>query len=205
MRLRSEITISAPRDRAWRALGDVETLSGATEVDRGGSPVQWVGSLRALDVDEDAGVATLRMHSREAHGPGLAIGTVEGRVTDAAGGSCIVLEGDVRLTGERGSPKEAQAAGDRLLATLAQQLEQRIIEPEATRAPAAADAPAPPRPQAPSVPPAAGVPVVSSGSVPRLLRTLGPPAAAAAVVIAVGALLGRAPQRRHRARLIVRR
>jgi hypothetical protein len=203
MRLRSEITIPAPRDRAWQVLGNVGSLTGSAEVDLHGEAVEWVANLRQLDVDEDAGLVTLRLHSREARGPGLAVGTLEGRVSEAGGSSVLVLEGDVRVSGGLAA---AQAAGDLLLADIARRLEQRILEPGGSHAAQPAERGGAPEPQPPSVPlGAVAVPAAPSGPALDLLRRVGPAAAAAAAVVVAAALLGRSPQRRRRGRLGVRR
>lgn len=147
MKLRNEFTVAAPLERTWETLLDVPrvaaALPGAT-IEPGGAdgdhrgrmkvrigPVtaEYAGTARLDEVDEDARAATF--HVQGTGGQGTAAATIVNRLEPAGGGTRVVVETDLRVTGRaagfgRGLMEDVAAA---TLAEFAKRLEQQILEP----------------------------------------------------------------------------
>ena len=117
MKLRNEVVVPAPLEQAWPLLLDVprmmRALPGAT-VERDGAegvyrgslkvrlgPVamEYQGSARLEDVDEDEHVASFHVEGRERRGHGGATATITNRLVPAEGGTRLVVETDLSVTG----------------------------------------------------------------------------------------------------------
>jgi carbon monoxide dehydrogenase subunit G len=147
MRLASELRVSTPLERTWRALLEVprvaRSMPGATiepdPVDGGyrGSmkvklgPVQteYSGVARLQDVDEDEHIASFRVQGREAHGQGSAQATITIRAQAAGEGTRLQVETDLQISGRQAQLgqgiMEEVAAG--VLREFASRLEQAIV------------------------------------------------------------------------------
>ncbi|HVC87273.1 MAG TPA: SRPBCC family protein [Gaiellaceae bacterium] len=146
MKLRNEFIVAAPLERTWIALLDVprvaSALPGAT-IEPGGNgehrgrmkvkigPVtaEYAGTARLEDVDEDAHVASFYVQGSGEQGAAAA--TITNRVEEVEGGTRVVVETDLRVTGRaaafgRGLLEDVSA---RLLAEFARRLEAEILEP----------------------------------------------------------------------------
>lgn len=158
MILRNEFVVAAPLEQTWQTLLDVprvaSALPGAT-IEPGGNgdyrgsmrlkigPVtaEYAGTARLVDVDEDAHVASF--HVQGSGGQGTAAATITNRVEEAEGGTRVIVETDLRVTGRaaafgRGLLEDVSA---RMLAEFARRLEAEILAPAGPRVPAAVSAP----------------------------------------------------------------
>ena len=158
MILRNEFVVAAPLEQTWQTLLDVprvaSALPGAT-IEPGGNgdyrgsmrlkigPVtaEYAGTARLVDVDEDAHVASF--HVQGSGGQGTAAATITNRVEEAEGGTRVIVETDLRVTGRaaafgRGLLEDVSA---RMLAEFARRLEAEILAPAGPRVTAAVSAP----------------------------------------------------------------
>jgi carbon monoxide dehydrogenase subunit G len=117
MKLTNEITVPAPLERTWSLLLDVprvvRALPGATvepdgaegvyrgalKVRLGPVAMEYEGTARLEDVDEDEHVATFRVEGRERRGHGGATATIVNRLVPVENGTRLVVETDLSVTG----------------------------------------------------------------------------------------------------------
>jgi len=182
MKLRNEFVVAAPLEQTWRTLLDVprvvSALPGAT-IEPGGDagayhgrltvkagPVtaRYEGTARVDEVDEDAHVASFYVQG--AGGQGSAAATITNRLKQVDGGTRVIVETDLRVTGRaasfgRGLMEEVSA---RMLAEFARRLQDEITSPRAA-IPAGAEEPEPQF----DLGAAAWEPVVRRYAVPALL------------------------------------
>jgi uncharacterized protein len=186
VKLRNEFVVAAPLEQTWQALLDVPRVASAlpgASVGHGAGggdfpgrlrlkigPVvaDYTGLARLLDVDEDAHVASFDVQG--SGGQGTAAATITSRVTEADGGTRVVVETDLRVTGRaaafgRGLLEDVSA---RMLDDFARRLESEILSP-AGGASASSDAPTPAREEPLDVGAAAWEPLVRRYAVPALL------------------------------------
>ncbi|NUR77906.1 MAG: SRPBCC family protein [Thermoleophilia bacterium] len=147
MKLRNEFVVAAPLEQTWRTLLDVprvaSALPGAT-IEPGGDagayrgrlslkigPVtaQYEGTARIEEVDEDAHVASFYVQG--AGGQGSAAATITNRLEQTDGGTRVVVETDLRITGRaasfgRGLMEEVAA---RMVKEFADRLQAEITAP----------------------------------------------------------------------------
>lgn len=119
MKLRNEFDVGAPPERTWATLLEVprvaRALPGATidpepeggawrgtmKIKLGPVTTEYVGSARVQDVDEDDRVASYRVEGREIRGQGSAAATITTRLSDQGGGTHVVVETDMQVTGRQ--------------------------------------------------------------------------------------------------------
>jgi carbon monoxide dehydrogenase subunit G len=210
----TEINVSAPADRVWEELSDLEALAailpgsqlkpvdgdsilqGALRPELGGSAVDCIGTLRPVDVDHDTRSASCQFRVREANGPGFATGTLRGRVSGDNGSVRVALALDGRLAAPGMDETVARDEADKLLAALASGLERSLTE-RASR-PAKAKEPAKPA----AAPAAAATERPSTAVAPTPARSGPPPAVVAGLfAMILGLLIGRRRGRSSRRRL----
>ncbi len=159
MRLRNEFEVGVPVDRTWATLLDVPRVAralpgatidpraeggawrGAMKVKLGPVTTEYAGTARVQDADEDERVASYRVEGREARGQGSAAATITARVAPADGGTRVVVETELQVTGRQaqlGHGLLEEVAGA-ILGDFAGRLE-RELRGEATAADAGADA-----------------------------------------------------------------
>lgn len=148
MKLNNEFTVSAPLDRTWATLLDVERVGsclpgaqmdpadetgvyrGRMKMKLGPMAVAYEGTARLIDVDEDAHVSVMDVKGREAKGQGTAAATIRNRLAEAPEGTRVMVETDLQVTGRQaqfGRGIMEDVAG-RMLGQFAKQLEQLINE-----------------------------------------------------------------------------
>ncbi len=210
MRLETEFTVSAPADRVWAELLDIEqlgaclpgaamapvngdeTLQGTLTPTIGASPLDLVATMRPVDVDEDGHSTSCSLHVREAGGPGFASGLLRARVDGSNGASRVSMTLDGRLAASEISEDRVRGEAERLLGELAENLKTSLSERASRAAPAAAAAPASPRTpaaRAPEAPP-------SAPSAPSLPAPLAGAGAAGLLALLLALLFGRRARRR---------
>jgi uncharacterized protein len=119
MKLRNEFVVALPVERTWETLLDVprvaRALPGATmepegeggawrgsmKVKLGPVTTEYAGTARIQDADEDDRVASYRVEGREARGQGSAAATITTRLAAADGGTRVVVETDMQVTGRQ--------------------------------------------------------------------------------------------------------
>jgi carbon monoxide dehydrogenase subunit G len=119
MKLRNEFEVGVPVEQTWGTLLDVprvaRALPGATiepeaeggayrgrmKVKLGPVVTEYSGTARVQDADEDDRVASFRVEGREARGQGSAAATITTRLTSAGGGTRVVVETDLQVTGRQ--------------------------------------------------------------------------------------------------------
>jgi uncharacterized protein len=119
MKLRNEFEVGVPLERTWNTLLDIarvaRALPGATiEQDaeggawRGGMKVklgpvttEYTGTARVQDADADGRVVSFRVEGREVRGQGSAAATITARLGQADGGTRVVVETDMQVTGRQ--------------------------------------------------------------------------------------------------------
>jgi carbon monoxide dehydrogenase subunit G len=119
MKLRNEFEVGVPVERTWATLLDVprvaRALPGATidaeseggawrgtmTIKLGPVTTEYAGSARMQDVDEDEHVAGYRVEGREIRGQGSATATITTRLAGRDGGTHVVVETDMQITGRQ--------------------------------------------------------------------------------------------------------
>lgn len=117
MKLRNEVLVPAPLEQTWPLLLDVPRMvralpgatvepdgaegvyRGALKVRLGPVAMEYEGTARLQDVDEDEHVATFRIEGRERRGHGGATATITNRLVPVEGGTRLVVETDLSVTG----------------------------------------------------------------------------------------------------------
>lgn len=176
MKLQNEFTVAAPLERTWDLLLDIQRvaqcLPGATiepaddgvyhgkmKMRLGPMTLDYKGAARLAEVDDDDHVATIDVKGKEARGQGTASATIRNRVEPADGGTRVVVETDLNITGRpaqfgRGIMEDVAS---RMLGDFAKRLEQELQEePQA--------APAQEAPQPVAGTRAAAAPVTPAGT-----------------------------------------
>lgn len=146
MILTNEFTVGADAETVWRQLLDMEgvasclpgatieaadadgSYNGSMKVRIGPMTVDYRGSATFAEVDEDARTATISLRAREAKGQGTAMATIRNRVEEADGGTRVVAETDLRVTGPQAQFGRGvmEDVGGRVLADFADRLERKI-------------------------------------------------------------------------------
>jgi carbon monoxide dehydrogenase subunit G len=119
MKLRNEFAVDAPIERTWQTLLDVPRVAralpgatierdgvagawrGAMKVKLGPVTTEYTGTARVQDVDEDDRVASYRVEGRELRGQGSAAATITTRLRPQDGGTHVVVETDMQVTGRQ--------------------------------------------------------------------------------------------------------
>ena len=191
MILETDFTVPATPDRVWNALLDLDalgaclpgaslsrvdgdsTLQGAVRPQVNGSELPCIGTLRAVDADEDGRSASAALHVHQVGGPGFATALLRGKVAEADGGSRVAVSLDGRVAAPGVSEDASRPEAERLLGELAARLESSLAE-RATQAEAApaAPAPAPSERRGPPVHPAAALGAVGAAGAVALAAAL---------------------------------
>jgi carbon monoxide dehydrogenase subunit G len=214
MILETDFTVPATPDRVWNALLDLDalgaclpgaslsrvdgdsTLQGAVRPQVNGSELPCIGTLRAVDADEDGRSASAALHVHQVGGPGFATALLRGKVAEADGGSRVAVSLDGRVAAPGVSEDASRPEAERLLGELAARLESSLAE-RATQAEAAPAAPAAPIASPDRSPLAAPAPAPSERRGPPVhpAAALGAVGAAGAVALAAALLRGKRTRR----------
>lgn len=171
MKLENSFSVAAPIDQTWQTLLDIERVAtclpgakiepgdedgvfqGAMKIKLGPMTVDYRGTARLQDVDEDTHTASIAVSAREAKGQGTAAAVIENRLESQNGDTKVVAITDLKITGRqaqfgRGIMEDVATT---MMGEFAKRLEQEIKTGEAPKpASAPADAsdprsePAPP-------------------------------------------------------------
>jgi carbon monoxide dehydrogenase subunit G len=160
MRLENEFLVSAPLEQTWLTLLDIERvatcLPGATVqpadadgVFRGGMKmklgpvtVDYQGTARMLDLDEDEHVATMEARAKETRGQGTASATITNRLTRDGDRTRVTVQTDLNVTGRQAQFGRGimQDVAERMLGEFAVRLEREILSGSASKSAAPAGA-----------------------------------------------------------------
>jgi len=147
MKLRNEFSIAAPVDSTWQILLDIQRvaacLPGATiepadgegvyrgqmKIRLGPMTVDYKGTAKLADVDEDDRVATIDVKGKETRGQGSASATIRNSVEPAGDGTKVLVETDLNITGRpaqfgRGIMEDVAA---KMLGDFAKRLETELL------------------------------------------------------------------------------
>jgi uncharacterized protein len=144
VRFSNELSVGMPVDAVWDVLLDVERvagyLPGAMAAPVGSEPgtyrgemrvklgpvvVRYGGTLRIQDADEAARVAVLAIEAAEVGGQGTARATITNRLRPANGGTLVLVETELDVTGRQAQLGHAimGRVADRMLADFARRFE----------------------------------------------------------------------------------
>lgn len=150
MRLENSFTVAAPLDRTWRTLLDIERVAtclpgakiepggqdgvyrGAMKMKLGPMTVDYRGTARLQDVDEDTHTASITVQGREAKGQGTAAAVISNHLEAQNGVTKVVAVTDLNVTGRQaqfGRGIMEDVAGT-MMSQFAQRLEQELQKPE---------------------------------------------------------------------------
>jgi uncharacterized protein len=178
MKLRNEFVVAAPLEQTWQTLLDVPRVAsalpgasveqtgdgayrGTMRVKIGPVTAEYAGTASLEDVDEDARVATFRVQG--SGNQGTAAATITNRVEAVDGGTRVVVETDLKVTGRAAAFGRGlmEDVSERMLAEFARRLEAEILSPAGPR-------PSPAEPEALDVGAAAWEPLVRRYALPVL-------------------------------------
>jgi uncharacterized protein len=182
MKLEQSFDVSAPIDRVWKALIDVEhvapclpgaavtgrnedgTYNGTFSIKIGPTTAAYAGKLEMKEIDEEAHEATMHAQGNDKRGQGGANATIVSKVVEEQPGETRVdVATDYHITGRLarfGRGGMIEDISERLLREFAQRLQASLADEPAVQdkppeapVPPSTEAAAPPPPEAP-VPPA---------------------------------------------------
>jgi type V secretory pathway adhesin AidA len=133
-----------------------EIYTGEVTFGSNGSSAQVLGTLRPVDVDEDAHATSVRLQGRLLSAPALGDGILRARLEPAGDHTRVTLSADVRVTGATGAHADVERGGRAALDGFAAGLERHLQE-----TPAPARTPAPERETAPTPAPSTPEPAAT--------------------------------------------
>ena len=225
MLLTNEFVVAADIERVWAHLLDMQnvaacvpgakveevvppdTYKGTIRLKIGPLTVQYRGQATLVEVDEAHHQAVIQMKAREARGQGSAVATVRNRLEPAPGGTRVVAETDLQITGPQAQFGKGvlEDVGGRILEEFSARLERQIADGDRAGGTGAGD-----RDHAPSAGSASAAGndasedaldlnrVLAASVRTRVKRVAVPLAALGAAVLAVLAVLRRRSARRRR-------
>lgn len=149
MKLQNEFTVAAPLERTWQTLLDIERVAtclpgarieaadkdggyrGSMTVRLGPMTVNYRGTARLEEVDEDNRTASIAVEAREAKGQGMAAAVIRNQVEPQNGGTRVLAETDLKITGRQAQFGRGilQDVANSMMAQFAERLEQQLNEP----------------------------------------------------------------------------
>jgi uncharacterized protein len=119
MKLENSFTVAAPIAETWETLLDIERVAkclpgaqiepgdedgvyrGAMKVKLGPMTVDYRGTARLQDVDEDTHTASIAVQAREAKGQGTAAAVIRNQLEPQNGGTRVVAVTELKITGRQ--------------------------------------------------------------------------------------------------------
>jgi carbon monoxide dehydrogenase subunit G len=150
MILRNEFTVGADVETVWRHLLDMEgvatclpgatvnatdeenTYDGTMRLKIGPMKVEYRGSARLQEIDEQQHSAVVSLSAREAKGHGTAIATIHNQLEEVEGGTRVRAQTDLNITGPQAQFGHGviEDVGRRVMDEFSHRLEQRIAADE---------------------------------------------------------------------------
>jgi carbon monoxide dehydrogenase subunit G len=174
MKIANEFTVSAPLERAWDVLTDLEQviplMPGATMTGREGDDVlgkvkvkvgpvtsEFSGKVHFVEQDREAHRAVIDGRGKESRGTGNAAATVTAQLHDAGDRTRVTVDTDLKIVGKLAQFGSGmlQQVSEKLLGEFVQSLEAKLAASPDGAAPqttAAQAAPAPAQPAAEAEP-----------------------------------------------------
>ena len=151
MILTNEFTVTAELEKVWEQLLDIEGVAacvpgakideieapnayrGTIRVRVGPMTVDYQGQAVLQEVDEATRTAVFRLRARETKGHGTAAAVVRNRLEAVPGGTRVVAETDLQITGPQAQFGRGvlEDVGSRVLEEFARRLEERLAAPGA--------------------------------------------------------------------------
>lgn len=170
MKIANEFTVSAPIDKAWDVLTDLEQviplMPGAQMTGRDGDDVngkvkvkvgpvtsEFAGKVRFVEQNRDEHRAVIDAKGKEARGTGNAAATVTAQLHDAGDHTRVTVETDLKIVGKLAQfgGGMLQQVSEKLLGQFVESLEAKLAATTPTTAPAA------PQPATQAPPPAEAI------------------------------------------------
>lgn len=119
MRLENEFSVAAPIEDTWRTLLDIERVAaclpgatieashpdgvhrGAMRMKLGPLNVDYRGTARIQDVDEDSHSASIAVRGQEVRGQGMAAAVIHNQLESHAGGTRVTAVTELSITGRQ--------------------------------------------------------------------------------------------------------
>jgi uncharacterized protein len=119
VKLHNEFTVAAPLEETWRTLLDIERVAtclpgaavepagdegvyrGRMKVRIGPMTVDYRGTARLEEIDEDTRTASIVVQAREEKGQGTAAAVIRNRVSSENGSTRVSAETELKLTGRQ--------------------------------------------------------------------------------------------------------
>ena len=170
MKIANEFTVSAPIDKAWDVLTDLEQviplMPGAQMTGRDGDDVngkvkvkvgpvtsEFAGKVRFVEQNRGEHRAVIDAKGKEARGTGNAAATVTAQLHDAGDHTRVTVETDLKIVGKLAQfgGGMLQQVSEKLLGQFVESLEAKLAATTPTAAPAA------PQPATQAPPPAEAI------------------------------------------------
>ena len=170
MKIANEFTVSAPIEKAWDVLTDLEQviplMPGAQMTGRDGDDVngkvkvkvgpvtsEFAGKVRFVEQNRDEHRAVIDAKGKEARGTGNAAATVTAQLHDAGDHTRVTVETDLKIVGKLAQfgGGMLQQVSEKLLGQFVESLEAKLAATTPTAAPAA------PQPATQAPPPAEAI------------------------------------------------
>jgi carbon monoxide dehydrogenase subunit G len=156
MKLHNEFEVAVPLERAWEALLDIERVAsflpgakieqadedgvyrGSMKVKLGPMVVNYSGTARLGEVNEQERYADIAVEAREGRGQGTASAVIHNQLVPVNGGTRVVAETDLRISGRQaqfGRGIMQDVAGN-MLGEFARRFERYLTEGEGAPEPA---------------------------------------------------------------------
>jgi carbon monoxide dehydrogenase subunit G len=146
MKLENEFSVAAPLEETWATLLDIERVAtclpgatvepageggvyrGAMKVKLGPMTVNYEGTARLQDVDEDNHTASIAIQAREAKGQGTAAAVISNRLEQVNGRTKVTAVTDLKITGRQAQFGRAmmEDVADSMMKQFAERLEEEI-------------------------------------------------------------------------------
>ncbi|AHY47901.1 hypothetical protein RradSPS_2618 [Rubrobacter radiotolerans] len=147
MNIKNEFTVSSPPDEVWAALMDLEGVApclpgaalteqvgdeyrGTMSVKIGPLSAKYNGTVRYSETDEANRRAVIEANGKDARGQGTASAVITSTLSEEGGGTRVVVETDMKLTGRAaqfGRGGIAQDVAGKIMARFAECLEERVF------------------------------------------------------------------------------
>lgn len=148
MLLTNDFVVAAELESVWRHLLDMkgvaacvpgarveeiiepDTYKGTIRLRIGPMTVEYRGQATLVETDETSHSATIHLKAREARGQGSALATVRNRLEAAPGGTRVIAETDLQITGPQAQFGKGvlEDVGGRILEEFSARLERQIAE-----------------------------------------------------------------------------
>lgn len=225
MKIANEFTVSAPIERAWDVLTDLDQviplMPGATLVGHEGADVlgkvkvkvgpvtsEFNGKVHFVEQDRGAHRAVIDGRGKEARGSGNAAATITAQLHEAGQQTRVTVDTDLRIVGKLAQFGSGmlQQVSEKLLGEFVSSLEAKLAggcQPAPAASPDPLAAPGSAEPAAAAAPeqitaPAEATPIdLLELAGGGMLKKFGPPAAAALLLLTLLFVVGRLARRRR--------